>query len=62
MEHLSQYPGLGLEGRGEELRRLAMVEWTFVGCALMNTRGGGGGGVGWIKILIPLNRAAHLRG
>ena len=40
MEHLSQYPGLGLEGRAEELRRLAMVEWTFVGCALMNTRGG----------------------
>ena len=26
MEHLSQSPGLGLEGREEELRRLAMLE------------------------------------
>ena len=41
MEHLSQYPGLGLEGREEESRRLAMVEWIFVECALMNTREGG---------------------
>ena len=39
MEHLAQYPGLGLEGREEELRRLAMLEWTFAGGALMITRG-----------------------
>ena len=46
MDHLSQYPGLGLEGQEEESRRLAMMEWIFVECALMNTREGGG--VVWI--------------
>ena len=39
MEHLSESPGLGLEGREEELRRLAMLEWTFAGGTLMITRG-----------------------
>ena len=60
MEHLSQSPGLGLEGREEELRRLAMVEWTFVGCALMNTREGEK--VWFGSNPRPLKWAAHLRG
>ena len=39
MVQLSQTPGLGPEGQGEELRRLVMLGWTFAGSALMITRG-----------------------
>ena len=39
MNWKSQSPGLGPEGRGEELQRLVMLEWTFAGSALMITRG-----------------------
>ena len=55
MVQLSQSPGLGPEGRGEDLRRLAMLEWTLAGRALMMTRGNEKMGFG-SKILIPLNR------